>query len=85
MIDPDDLELDPSDLERLKAHGVEGPCTPPIFNSSSSNDFTASKGNNSKDKDAVSLGSSFKKPMLEENRYYERNIFCYYNPKQVLC
>lgn len=71
IIDPDDLELDPSDLERLKAHGVEGPCAPPISNSSSSKDVVASIGNSSKNKDAVSLSSSFKKPMLDENRYYD--------------
>ena len=70
MIDPDDLELDPSDLERLKAHGVERACAPQILNSSSSNDIATSIGNNSKDKDPVSHGSSFKKPLLDENRYY---------------
>ena len=68
-------------MERLKAHGVERACAPPIYNSSSSNDNAASKGNTSKDKDAVSLGSSFKKPMLDENRYYDRNIFYYTKPK----
>ena len=71
-------------MERLKAHGVERACAPPILNSSSSNDITTSIRNNSKDKDPVSLGSSFKKPMLDENRYYDRNIFYYTKPKHLM-
>ena len=63
----DSFELDPSDLERLKAKGVEGTSPAVAVSSNSSNDSKVPDIDSSKNTKSSEDDSSFKKPSQDVN------------------
>lgn len=63
----DNFELDPSDLERLKAKGVESTTPAVAVSSNSSNDSEAPDIESSKNTKSSEDNSSFKKPGQDVN------------------